>query len=158
MRIHTVDPSPLVEAAFQRIERERMAGLPILNHALRVEAVDFQPWQGHWLGMLVTPWSMAVLLLPGSEEGWETPPENRRRPVAFPAGDFNFLGGEEAEIGEYQTCPLFANMSQFPDQRQAQATARLSLAALLQPPPTAPAKSEAGQPSAGRRRFLTLGR
>jgi [NiFe] hydrogenase assembly HybE family chaperone len=158
MRIHTFDPSALVEAAFSRIEAERMAGLPVLNPALRVQAVDFQPWQGHWLGMLVTPWSMGLMLLPGNEEGWQSVAENRRRPVNFPAGDFNFLGGTEDEIGEYQTCPLFAAMAQFADQQQAVATARLSLAALLQPPAAAPAEREPDQPSASRRRFLTLGR
>ena len=35
--------------------RERMHDVPILNPALNVEAVDFQRWQRHWLGVLVTP-------------------------------------------------------------------------------------------------------
>lgn len=159
MRIHTFDPSALIDAAFRRIETERMAGLPVLNPALRVQTVGFQPWEGHWLGVLVTPWSMSLMLLPGNEEGWQSVPENRRRQIRFPAGDFNFLGGIEAEIGEYQTCPLFASMSQFRDQALAVETASASLAVLLRSTPAdEPAGADSERPSVARRRFLMLGR
>lgn len=161
MRVHGGDPGPLVEAVFRRIERERMADLPIHNPALQVAAVAFRSWEGQWLGVLVTPWSMALMLLPGHEATWVSIPENRRRPVRFPAGEFNFLGGSEADLGEYQTCPLFAAMGQFGDQAEAIATARAALDALLAEPGLAPAAAAAAKPataSASRRRFLTLGR
>ncbi len=48
--IHKASPAEAVEEAFFRIQREQMADVPILNPALSVEAVDFQRWQGHWLG------------------------------------------------------------------------------------------------------------
>lgn len=134
-----------------------MAGLPMLNPALRVRAVDFQPWRGHWLGMLVTPWSMALMLVPGTAHIWQSIPDNRRLPIKFPAGEFNFLGGFEADLGEYHTCPLIAAMNQFQDQQTAVSTAEMSLAAILEPPPVS-ASPDPGQPSASRRRFLALGR
>ena len=43
-----------------------MADVPILNPVLSVEAVDFQHWKGHWLGVVITPWCMSMLLVPGS--------------------------------------------------------------------------------------------
>jgi [NiFe] hydrogenase assembly HybE family chaperone len=159
MKLHTDNPADAVEQAFFRIEREQMADVPILNPALAVEAVDFQRWQGHWLGVVITPWCMSILLLPGSSENWVPAGQNKRRFVKFPAGDFAFLGGLEAELGEYQSCALFSPMDKFTNQRDATQTARASLIGLLSSPPAAAnAKEEkaADQPSLSRRRFFAL--
>jgi [NiFe] hydrogenase assembly HybE family chaperone len=131
VRVFDQDPSPQVEQAFRRIEAERMAGLPFCNSALRVEAVGFAIHDEQWLGVLVTPWTMNLMVLPGRAETWVSAPEGRRLLIAYPAGDLPFLGGEEAEIGEYLVCPLFASMAQFDDQESARLTARASLIALL---------------------------
>ncbi|EQD58614.1 hydrogenase expression/formation protein HupJ, partial [mine drainage metagenome] len=44
-----------LEEIFNRIAQTRMIDLPILNSAMRVEAVGFRLWEGHWVGVLVTP-------------------------------------------------------------------------------------------------------
>ncbi|MDZ4251640.1 MAG: [NiFe]-hydrogenase assembly chaperone HybE [Sulfuritalea sp.] len=137
-RVHQDSPAEAVEEAFFRIQREQMADVPILNPALSVAAVDFQRWQGHWLGIVVTPWCMSLLLLPGSSENWVSTGENKRRFVKFPAGDFAFLGSAEAELGEYQSCPLFSPMGKFSSQSEATLTARASLIALLTAPQQVP--------------------
>jgi [NiFe] hydrogenase assembly HybE family chaperone len=159
-RIHDSSPAEAVEEAFFRIQRDQMADVPILNPALSVEAVDFQRWQGHWLGIVVTPWCMSMLLVPGSDENWVSTGENRRRFVKFPAGDFAFLGSEEAELGEYQSCPLFSPMGKFSSQSEATMTARASLIALLtsatQAEAATKAQKPADEPSLSRRRFLAL--
>ena len=163
-RVHEQNPTDDVEEAFFRIQRVNMVDVPILNSALSVEAVDFQGWQGHWLGIVVTPWCMSMLLVPGSQENWVSIGENKRRFVRFPAGDFAFLGSEEAELGEYQSCSLFSPMGKFSTQSEAVMTARASLLALLanpeHPVPSSPASSTTppGEPSLSRRRFLALGR
>ena len=160
LRVHAHNPSDLVEQTYFRVYQDRMADVPILNAALSVEAIDFQRWQGHWLGIVVTPWCMSMLLVPGSTENWVSTGENRRRFVKFPAGDFAFLGSAEAELGEYQSCPLFSPMGQFPSQSEATLTAKASLVALLSPPQAAPeageAKKTSTEPSLSRRRFLAL--
>jgi [NiFe] hydrogenase assembly HybE family chaperone len=157
-RIHDASPAEAVEEAYFRIYRERMADVPVHNPALSVEAVDFQRWQGHWLGVLVTSWHMSVLLLPGQEDGWQSVGDNQRRFVKFPAGDFAFLGSEEPEIGEFQSCALFSAMGQFANQNEAVLTARASLMALLQPVQAAAAevKKNPDEPSLSRRRFFGL--
>ena len=159
-RIHDASPADAVEEAFFRIQRDQMSDVPILNPALAVEAVDFQRWQGHWLGIVVTPWCMSMLLLPGSSENWVSTGENKRRFVKFPAGDFAFLGSEEVELGEYQSCPLFSPMGKFSSQAEATMTARASMIALLTVPQTqvnnARKAKSADEPSLSRRRFLAL--
>ena len=156
-RVHAQNPADAVEQAFFRVQQERMADVPILNPALSVEAVDFQRWQGHWLGMVVTPWCMSLLLLPGSPDNWVSTGENKRRFVKFPAGDFAFLGSVEPELGEYQSCSLFSPMGKFSTQSEATMTARASLLGLLAPPVAAPAPGkEPQEPKLSRRRFFAL--
>lgn len=161
LRVHALSPAEAIEAAFFRIQRENMADLPMLNQALCVEAIDFQIWNQHWLGMILTPWCMSMLLLPGSEAGWVSTGENQRRCVRLPFGDLAFLGSEEPELGEYQSCSLFSPMDRFSSQAEAVMTARASLLAALAPP--APLVSPeagklSGETSLSRRRFLALGR
>jgi [NiFe] hydrogenase assembly HybE family chaperone len=152
--IHTENPAKRIEEAFSRVQRERMADVPILNTALSVEAVDFQRWQGHWLGMLVTPWFLSILLLPGNKEDWESISDNRRRLIRFPAGEMTFVGNQDVGLGEFQSCSLFSPMDQFTRQDEAVITARASLSTLLHAEITdAPAKCEAPV-SPARRRFF----
>lgn len=157
LRIHTEDPSEAVEAAYFRILQERMADVPILNHALSVEAVGFQRWRGHWLGIVITPWCMSLLLVPGNDRDWVSVGDNKRRLIRFSTGDFAFLGSEEAELGEYQTCPLFSPMERFSTQSEAAMTARAAILGLLAPPPPSEPDRSSDEPSLSRRRFLSLG-
>lgn len=159
-RVHHADPAEAVEAAYFRIQHERMADVPILNLALRVEAIGFQRWQGHWLGIVVTPWCMSVLLVPGGTERWVSTGENKRRFVNFPAGDFAFLGSDEQELGEFQSCSLFSPMDRFTTQAEASMTARASMIGILSPPPAVAAapkdEKAADKPSLSRRRFFAM--
>jgi len=171
MRLHRSDPGSALEASFRRIESERMAGVPLLNPALRVQAVDFTRWQQHWLGALVTPWFLNLVLVPGAAEGWRCAGNGERVFHRFGAGDFAFLGSEEPEIGEFQSCSLISPMADFADQASAVATARAALRMLHVEKPAAeligavgtgrctgdsvPAPAAAAQPS---RRAMLFGR
>ena len=150
-RIHHSDPTDAVEQAFYRIQRDHMTDVPILNPALMVEAVDFQRWSGHWLGIVVTPWCMSLLLLPG---------KGGLSGVLFGLGDFAFLDSQEEELGEYQSCSLFSPMGKFTTQSEASMTARASISGLLTAPDSSKFKIDknAEAPSLSRRRFFTLRR
>ncbi|KAB2865210.1 MAG: [NiFe]-hydrogenase assembly chaperone HybE, partial [Bauldia sp.] len=118
-RIEVVDPAAALarrlEAVFRRIERERMADVPILNPALKVEVVGMRPWAGDWLCVLVTPWSMNLMLLPGDsgEGGWRAQAVGSSTRLAFPAGGFDFIVGAEPGIGCFAMCSLFSPMDGF---------------------------------------------
>ena len=140
LRLHVEDPSPLLEAAFRRIEAETMAGVPILNSALQVEAVGFTRWQDHWLGIVITPWFMNLMLVPGKADTWQSVAPGLRLFRNFPSGDFAFLGSIEPEVGEFQSCSLFSPMAQFADQDGAREVALAALEALqAEPVAAAPA-------------------
>lgn len=124
------DPSVRIAQTYERIWHTRMQGLPFLNAALRVEAVGFRPWKGQWLGALVTPWSLNLLLLPGEGE-WTALAAGAERFVSFPAGCFRFIAGHEASLGESHSCSLFSPVLEFTDHEAARLTAAAALAGLF---------------------------
>lgn len=115
-----------IESAFRRIAATRMAGLPINHPRLAVEAVGFRLWEGKWLGVLVTPWAVNLVLLPGTAADFEKLALDRRQTWHFPSGEYDFMGGDEEECGAYQFCSL---MSPVPESEVADQSAARALAA-----------------------------
>lgn len=148
MRAYAEDPGPALEAAFRRIERERMRGVQILNQALGVRALGFRRERDGWLGVLVTPWFMNFMLLPAEGMPWTPLAEGEKRTLAFPAGGFEFIGGFERAIGEYQSCSLLSPVLEFADQEAACAVALAALDALFVP--EEPSRLAAERPGAGK--------
>lgn len=125
-----------IERVFSRIAATHMAGLPLNNPALAVEACGFRLWNGLWLGVLVTPWAINLMLLPGGNPAFRRLGPDRRQAWAFPSGEYAFHGAEEEQLGPYQTCSLFSPAFEFAGQDAARAAAAAALAALLAPPET----------------------
>ncbi len=124
-------PAAALERAFDHVLRHQMQGMPMLNPALAVEAVGFRTWREHWLGVLITPWFMNLLLMPRIDAAWHAAGERESRPYVFPAGVFEFIGGRNAQLGDYQACSLFSPMFEFANQDGARATALAALEALF---------------------------
>lgn len=140
------NPSVALEAVFRRIARSRMGGVAILNPALEVEAVGFRPWGDDWIGVLVTPWFMSLICLPGPASAWETRASGTRLDVALPSGAYEFLSAHEDELGPYLTSSLFSPMFEFPDMARARQVAAAVLAEVFTQaePDAPPAPSPAG--------------
>jgi len=133
------DPSPRLAAAFRAIRAGPMRGLPFVNPNVRVEAVGFMPWKHYWLGVMVTPWAMNLVLAPRDPALFRALPAGEKRRCFFPAGAFDFISVRDETIGGYFACSLFSPLLEFRDHETARETARLALAALLDP-----AQSEVG--------------
>ena len=127
----TENPTSALEGAFRAVYEERMQGLPFINPALSVEAVDVEPWNGHWLGVLVTPWFMNLMLLPNDDAVWPALRPGQKCEQSFPAGVFEFIAGREGALGEYLACSLFSPMFEFADHETARLTATAARAALF---------------------------
>lgn len=126
------DPSLQLEAAFRAVA-ERMHGLAFVNPAVEVEAVGFAPWEATWLGVMVTPWFMNLMLLPRESEAWSPLLPGAKRSYAFPAGSYEFIGAREAAVGDFLTCSLFSPLLEFADHASARLVANLARAALFDP-------------------------
>ncbi len=131
-------PSPDVLAVrtreiFERIHREQMAGLPLINPALEVATLGFRSWEGRTLGMLVTPWMMSLVMFPAEGEDWEALPLGGRQIHGFPGGLFRFLVNRVDGLGSLQMHSVHSPMRGFPDQAAALAEAGAFLERLLTP-------------------------
>lgn len=145
------DPAPALEAAFSHIAATRMADLPIANSMLKVEAVAFRRYEkdGHWLGVLITPWAINLLLLPAPGSPWPEQGPGGKHVWHFPSGDYEFTVAKEDALGRYHLCSLFSPPKEFHSQEEARQTACAVLAALMQ--------GGRGKADRGRRAFLGLG-
>lgn len=120
-------------ARYRKIERTRMAGLPMLNPALEVACFGFerQGEPARPLGVLVTPWCMNLMLLPGEDDDWARRAVGEKQMITLPSGHYEFIHAEDAELGRFASCSLFSPMAEFEDQAAAEATAEAVLAALF---------------------------
>lgn len=127
-----------LETTFNDILTTRMHDLPVVNPLLSVHAVGFERYGDLWPGVLVTPWFMNLLLLPGADHPWLALPPGKQFEQAFPAGNFIFTVAHEARLGIYAQCSLFSPMFDFSDQDSAIAAAQSAWQGLLaQPVPRA---------------------
>lgn len=132
-RLATDNPAPQLEAVFEHIAATRMNGVAILNPALRVEAIGFRRWGDDWVGVLITPWFMSLICLPGPSAAWENPSSGTGRDVELPSGICEFLTAHEDELGAYLTSSLFSPMFEFPDMTRAREVAVAILAEVFTP-------------------------
>lgn len=130
--------STKLEAVFNTILTERMYDLPVINANLVVKAVGFHEWNGHQLGILITPWFMNLMLLPGKEASKASAGTDHKRLKVggtenhiFPSGSYEFVTGFEEVFGYYQSCSLFSPMFEFDDQGIAELTAKEALDAIM---------------------------
>jgi [NiFe] hydrogenase assembly HybE family chaperone len=126
------DPTSRLTDAF-RAAAQRMAGLAFVNPALDVEAIAFAPWEGRWLGVMLTPWFMNLVLTPLDAEAWRPLIPGAKQRYRFPAGDYEFVGARDDAIGEYQVCSLFSPLLEFDDHETARLVANLAREALFDP-------------------------
>ncbi len=120
-----------LEHAYSLIYQKRMQDVPIVNDKLSVKAVGFRPHNGNWLGVMITPWFMNLMLLPGDEADWSDIVELQSYKHAFPSGQYTFIAGHEGNIGNYQSCSLFSPMFDFADQDAAIETAQAVMSELM---------------------------
>lgn len=138
-----------LEAHFKSVYDERMRDVPICNSKLAVEAVGFDDCDGDQFGILITPWFMNLVLLPGTDE-WDACAQGENCTVRLPAGEHEFTVGHDDHLGTSLTASLFSTVADFPDQAMARDTA-FEVLRLLRTPAPDPATT---RPQISRRALL----
>lgn len=118
---------------FTAIWLERMQGLPFVSPSLEVEPVSFRPVGEHEIGVLITPWFMNLVLLPGSGEF----DERRSGDVVgwrLPHGRYELTVNRDEELGTFLTAVLFRGVTGIPDQDFARAVAEEIMRSLFEEP------------------------
>ncbi|MDJ0630448.1 MAG: [NiFe]-hydrogenase assembly chaperone HybE [Rhodobacter sp.] len=119
-------------ADFTEVWHSTMRGMPLINKALRVEAVGFRRHEGRILGVLITPWFMNLIQLPDGED-WSGLKPGTKEVIGFASGDYEFIHNTREMTGGYKACSLFSPMADFVRQKDASDVARAVMEALFDP-------------------------
>lgn len=132
------NPALFLEAHYRHVWETRMRDLPFVNAALAVEASGFQRQDGDWLGVVITPWFLNLVLVSGGGELWGDIPAGERRYLTLPCGTMQFIADDDPDIGPYQYCPLIAPVTDLPDMATARHVAADAMRTVFSVPPAAP--------------------
>ena len=99
--------------------------------------MDFQIWAQGWIGVLITPWFMNVMLLPRDKDQWQSLAVGQKHMQTLPAGEQEFVVGGDVELGSYLFRSLASPMPGFPSQKDARQAAYAALQRLMAPPANA---------------------
>lgn len=129
-----IDPQAAADAlerTFRRIHHDQMVGIPILNDALKVQTLGFREYQGRIIGVLITPWMMSLVMLPGEDDDWSGLELGKKQPHKFPSKTLKFMVNEFDGIGKCQIHSLYSPMRDFATREHALAAARGFLETLM---------------------------
>lgn len=129
--INPEQAAELLQQSFETIEREQMAGLPLLNPMIRVETLGFQEYQGRVLGVVLTPWMMSLIMLPKAGDEWDSLELGSKQQHDFPSASYTFMVNEFEPLGRCLTYSLFSPMNEFANQDHALAAAQAFVDTLM---------------------------
>ena len=115
---------------FRHVAATRMADVPIVNPAIGVEAVGFERTAEGFLGVLVTPWFISLVLLPLEGDDWHDQRIGTEITHRFASGSYVFQVAGDDAIGAYQACSLLSPVLELADHETAVAVAHAALLAL----------------------------
>lgn len=153
---HEMERMHRLTASFARIGRETMLGLPFYNEALAVEALGFERCGDEWLGVLITPWFMNLMLVPEQPISYLEADNGKQRMVELPAGPLKFRCGGTEEFGMFHAYPIASQMDLYKSQEQARAAARRALAQQRTPAAAEPVHVSQSQQGVSRRTLFSF--
>ncbi|WP_447829948.1 hydrogenase-2 assembly chaperone [Aeromonas salmonicida] len=101
------NPAPLLVAQYERIAREQMQGLPFYHPDMPIVA-ECVLFEGQWLGCVLTPWMLSVVVLPGPDQLWPVRSSSDRLALQLPCGNMTFMVGELPETGQLLASSLMS--------------------------------------------------
>ncbi|MGY3856356.1 hydrogenase-2 assembly chaperone [Aeromonas intestinalis] len=101
------NPASMLVAQYKRIAREEMQGLPFYHQTMPVLA-RCALHEEQWLGVVLTPWMLSVVVLPGPDQCWPVRPLSSRLALQLPCGNLTFMVGALPETGQLLACSLMS--------------------------------------------------
>jgi [NiFe] hydrogenase assembly HybE family chaperone len=98
------------------------AGDPVYQIEPGTPAIGMRRLDEHEFGVLLTPWFMNLVLLPGSDR-WDGRPQGSTCAIELPGGEVEFIVSHDGHLGTTLSAVLFRSVSDFPDQAMARAVA-----------------------------------
>lgn len=123
-----------IEVHFEQVYQAKVQGLPIVNAQLSVRLACLKEVrQGIYLGALVTPWFLNLVLkmVEPQEDAWvDRHPQlypgvgvGKKAVLKFPSGTYEFIVNHQEELGYFYTCSLVSDMHTLESQEAAETMA-----------------------------------
>ncbi|ASN86552.1 hydrogenase-2 assembly chaperone [Pectobacterium versatile] len=116
-------PATQLEAAFQAVAESNMQHLPFFQPQIPVRACGFQLFEHQWVGCMLTPWMLSLLVLPGPDQVWQQRTVGEKLALILPCGNIRFTVGDINGCGQYLAASLMS-----PLKKSLAAEAMLTLA------------------------------
>lgn len=143
------NPAPLLVAQYERIAQQEMQALPFYHPAMPIVA-ECTLFEGQWLGCVLTPWMLSVVVLPGPEQLWPVRSSSARLALQLPCGNLTFMVGALPETGQLLACSLMSPIDPHLGADEGRALVGSTLKMLL----SLPVQQGAGEVDLGRRRLF----
>ncbi|EKN3981767.1 hydrogenase-2 assembly chaperone [Yersinia enterocolitica] len=128
---HEQNPAALLEQVFGQVAADEMRGLPFYRDHIPLRACGFQLFEQQWIGALLTPWMLSLVVLPGPQQSWQRRAVGERLMLALPCGTIGFTVSEIACCGQYLSrslmSPLDTSLSAERALQLAEQSARMAL-------------------------------
>ncbi|WP_431222798.1 hydrogenase-2 assembly chaperone [Serratia sp. L9] len=126
-----LNPAAQLERVFQAIAARDMHQLPFFQPQIPVRACGFQLFEQQWIGSLLTPWMLSLLVLPGPDQQWQPREVGDKLALMLPCGNVRFTVGEIDGCGQYLASSLMSPLDKHLGAQQAvdlaEHTARMAL-------------------------------
>lgn len=128
---HEQNPAALLEQVFGQVAADEMRGLPFYRDHIPLRACGFQLFEQQWIGALLTPWMLSLVVLPGPQQSWQRRAVGERLMLALPCGTIGFTVSEIIGCGQYLSrslmSPLDTSLSAERALQLAEQSARMAL-------------------------------
>ncbi|AIK13107.1 hydrogenase-2 component protein [Pectobacterium atrosepticum SCRI1043] len=105
------NPAAQLETAFQAIAEREMQSLPFFQPQIPVSACGFQLFEHQWIGCMLTPWMLSLLVLPGPDQCWLRRTVGESLGLSLPCGDIRFTVGYVDGCGQYLASSLMSPLN-----------------------------------------------
>ena len=139
----TDNPAPQLLTMYRRLMQVASQFGEHANPALGVDIAGFRRYRGDWVGAIITPWFIRLLILPGGGSLWQALPAGEKLRLEFPAGDLEVIADPlpDSKLPASLYCPLTYSVKEIVSQEAAQEIAMAAINTLFSPPAPLPAES-----------------
>ncbi|OOH90579.1 hydrogenase [Pasteurellaceae bacterium 15-036681] len=101
------DPSGLFRTEMCKIAKN-MQDLPFYRQDIPCFTPNFILFEGQWIGAILTPWMLSVVVLPGPNQRWEQREIGEKLGLQLPYKTITFTVSGMESIPQYLSCSLLS--------------------------------------------------
>lgn len=109
------NPQTFLETHFKSVHKDEMDDLKLCNKNVHVEGIGFHLHDNHWIGIMITPWFLNLMIIPQSGQPWPELTEGRGKDIVleFPCGNLKFAPRIDPVIGSHLCCLLASPLNDY---------------------------------------------